>query len=124
VDSSPTYEEAARRELYEEVGLDADMLTLVTEGRRSNPCRRPGGTWHDWKVYGASVPDWHVHPSRTETKRVVWMSTEDLVRAAERTDSLIRGTISDLEWHDRPGLEPVWAQWLALLLQATEESNG
>ena len=51
VDSDTTYEIAAMRELKEEIGLDTEELKLIAEGRRENPCRRQGGTWHYWKVY-------------------------------------------------------------------------
>ena len=39
VDADSTYEDAAKRELKEEVGLDAENLELVLEIRKENPCR-------------------------------------------------------------------------------------
>ena len=40
VDGDATYEDSAKRELKEEVGLDAMGLRLIAEGRKENPCRR------------------------------------------------------------------------------------
>jgi len=51
VDGDSTFEDAARRELKEEVGLDAKNIELVAEGRKENHCRREGGDWHYWKIY-------------------------------------------------------------------------
>jgi ADP-ribose pyrophosphatase YjhB (NUDIX family) len=55
VDDHGSYEEAARIELEEEVGLHATSISLVIEGRKQNPCRRVGGNWHYWKVFEATV---------------------------------------------------------------------
>ena len=51
IDEGETYEQAAVRELKEEVGLDTLNLMLIAEGRKENPCSQKGGTWHYWKVY-------------------------------------------------------------------------
>jgi len=45
------FEKAAKRELLEEVGLEAQNLELAAEGRKETPCRRENGTWHYWKIY-------------------------------------------------------------------------
>jgi ADP-ribose pyrophosphatase YjhB (NUDIX family) len=55
VDGDQTFEEAVRRELKEEVGLDATDVVLIKEGRKKNPCRREGGAWHYWKIYQVTV---------------------------------------------------------------------
>lgn len=51
MDDRPSFEEAARIELEEEVGLKVKNLKPIFEGRKNNPCRRKGGTWHYWKIY-------------------------------------------------------------------------
>jgi len=51
VDGDATFEEAAIRELGEEVGLVATDLKLILDVRKDNPCRREDGTWHHWKLY-------------------------------------------------------------------------
>lgn len=43
VDEDKTFEDAARRELKEEVGLDIQKMKLVWEERIENPCGREGG---------------------------------------------------------------------------------
>jgi 8-oxo-dGTP diphosphatase len=77
VDGDDTYEEAAKRELKEEVGLDAVKLELVYEGRRENPCRREGGTWHHWKIYKVEAAG-EVKRSEEETKQAGWYSVEEM----------------------------------------------
>src|SRR5947207_2446167 len=55
VDHRPTWEDAARAELCDEVGLSAGPLILIFEGRKNNHCRRTGGNWRYWKVYSATA---------------------------------------------------------------------
>ena len=93
VDESASFEDAARRELFEEVGLTAIDLRLVADTRRNNTCRR-GGKWHHWKIYVARTTG-SVQLSRDETKGFGWFLPEEI-------DALIA---SDL-------LEPVWHKWL------------
>src|SRR5919106_6185576 len=77
VDGRQSYEEAARAELKEEVGLDALELKLVAKGKRNNPCRRPGGKWHDWQIYDVRYVG-HLTPSVSETKKAAWVGHDDL----------------------------------------------
>src|SRR6266849_9764330 len=51
VDNGETYEQAAVRELREEVGLEAVHLRCVLDTTVENTSRRPSGDWHCWKVY-------------------------------------------------------------------------
>jgi ADP-ribose pyrophosphatase YjhB (NUDIX family) len=106
-DGQPDFESAARAELLEEVGLRARELTLLAEGRRDNPCRRPEGTWHYWKIYKAAVSG-RPKPSLNEVKKIVWCSQARLRMLAERTRHFEIGTIDENEWFLHPGLEPVW----------------
>lgn len=108
----PDFEAAARAELIEEVGLIAIELALVGEGRRENPCRRPGGTWHYWKIYRAVVSG-NIKPSPREVKTFRWCSRTQLRKLAERTRRFTAGKINENEWRLNPGLEPIWVEWLA-----------
>ncbi|MBI4087134.1 NUDIX hydrolase [Candidatus Kaiserbacteria bacterium] len=110
VDGDATFEEAATRELKEEVGLDAPELTLLAEGRKENQCRRTNGTWHYWKLYEAKTTG-EIKRSVDETKRAGWYSKEYVGELARRTEAYENGRISEPEWERGPGLEPVMYEW-------------
>ena len=111
VDDFGSFEEAARQELKEEVGLDMKGLTLLAEGRRENPCRREDGNWHYWKIYELNA-DGTVQRSESETKQAHFYTRNDLLSLADKTEKYIRGSISQTDWERSPGLEPVWYEWL------------
>lgn len=92
VDEGETFKQAAMRELKEEVGLDTEKVELIAEGRLENPCSRPGGTWHEWKVYKITASG-EVTRSEEETKQVLWL-TKDEIRALPP-----------------PGFEPIVGDW-------------
>ena len=77
VDDDVSFEDAARRELREEVGLVATELELIYEGRQENPCRREGGTWHYWKIYKVEA-EGELKRSEEETKQAGWYSLEEI----------------------------------------------
>lgn len=110
VDQRTTFEKAAESELYEEVGLIPTSLQLVAQGRRDNPCRRPGGTWHFWRIYRAETQG-QPHPNAMEVKNLVWSDHRKLETLALRAHHFRCGLISDTEWSDQPGLELVWLDW-------------
>lgn len=110
VDDHGSFEDAARRELAEEVGFKAVRLDLIIEGRRENNCRRLGGTWHYWKIYFASVTGKEL-PSAREVKQIRWCTKADLRKLIERTELYLAGSIDELEWEKEPGIEPVWYEW-------------
>ncbi len=110
IDDDPDYETTARRELKEEVGLDARELELVGEGRKENPCRRDGGTWHYWKIYKV-VCTGELSRSLDETKQSKWFSKEEINTLADRTREYLEGKITDEEWEKNPGLEIVMFEW-------------
>ena len=110
VDDDATYEDAARRELKEEVGLDAEELMLVKEGKKENVCRREDGTWHYWKIYEVIVSG-KIERSVDETKQAGWYTREQIKELAERTERYNRKEIADEEWQDEPGLESVMYEW-------------
>ena len=92
VDKGEDYEQAAVRELKEEVGLDAESVELLAEGRVENPCSRPGGTWHYWKVYKIAAQG-EIKPSEEETKQAGWYTKEEIHTLPP------------------PGFEPVMYEW-------------
>ena len=111
------YQRAAKRELKEEVGLDTLEIELVTEGRKENPCRREGGSWHYWKFYkvdvntgGADVAD-KISRSLDETKKTGWYTNEQIAKLATRTEDYKAGKIAEADWEKNPGLEPVMYEW-------------
>lgn len=106
VDGDQTFEQAAVRELKEEVGLDAVKPELIYEHRKHNVCRREDGTWHDWKLYKVTRSG-ELKRSDDETKRVGWYNKKEIGKLAERTELRLMGKISDKEWEANPGLEPV-----------------
>ena len=51
VDDHGSFEDAAKEEVQEEVGFEVTNLKLITEGRKENICRRPGGASPSPKIY-------------------------------------------------------------------------
>lgn len=107
VDQNPTREEAARNELREEVGLEAKNLVELFRVRKNNPCRRPDGSYHTWRIYNAEA-EGEVQRSLEETELTEWHSKRGIQRLALRTELYHNGKISEDEWKDNPGLEVVW----------------
>ena len=114
IDDHGSFEDSARAETKEEVGLDTKSLKLLTEGRKENPCRREGGTWHYWKIFEVETIG-KVIPSQDETKQYGWYTKEQIQKLAERTEDYLSGKVSETEWQSSPGLEPVWKEWLSEL---------
>ena len=110
VDGDASFEESAKRELSEEVGLNAFELKLAIEKRKENKCRREDGSWHYWKVYFVSAKG-EVERSVDETKRVDWYDKADIKILGERTEMYLDKKISEKDWDKNPGLEPVWYEW-------------
>lgn len=101
-----SFTEAAKCELREETGLDAQGLEIVWAGRKEFPCRR-GGVYHNWKVYEA-IATGDLNPSKDETKQAGWYSLLDITQLMKRTKKYLNGKISKEEWELSPGIEPVW----------------
>jgi 8-oxo-dGTP pyrophosphatase MutT (NUDIX family) len=110
IDQHGSFEAAASIELLEEVGLVAKRLTLIGEGRKENPCRRTGGTWHYWKIFEAEVAG-EIRLSPRETRGAIWASPKTVRQLIARTEEYSRNLIDDREWMARPGLEHVWIEW-------------
>jgi len=114
LDGDNSFEQAAKRELKEEVGLDANKIELIIEGRKENPCRREGGTWHYWKIYKIEA-NGEVKRSEDETKQANFFTKDDLLSLALKTEQYINGRITQEDWEKSPGLEVVWCEWLKKL---------
>lgn len=110
VDEDKTFEDSAKRELKEEVGLDTEMLKLVIEGRKENHCRREGGSWHYWKIYNV-IATGDIKRSEDETKRALWYTKDQIKSLADKTEKYNKRKISEEEWEKNPGLEPVMYEW-------------
>jgi ADP-ribose pyrophosphatase YjhB (NUDIX family) len=110
VDGDATYEDSARRELKEEVVLNAQDLKIIAEGRKENHCRRKDGTWHYWKLYRVEVVG-DVNRSYDETKKANWCAKNEIKNLAARTEKYINREIPEDEWDKHPGLEPVMYEW-------------
>jgi ADP-ribose pyrophosphatase YjhB (NUDIX family) len=110
VDGDASYEASARRELEEEVGISALSLELTAEGRRENPCRREGGSWHYWKLYTVTW-EGELTRSEDETKRAGWYSRAEVQSLADRTVAYREGQLAEEVWQQHPGLEPIMYDW-------------
>jgi len=110
VDNKGSFENAAKEEVEEEVGLTPRSIELILEGKKENPCRREGGTWHYWKIYQVEA-DGEIKRSEDETKQAGWFPVSQIESLAQRTKSYLAGEIPEDEWQLSPGLEPVWVEW-------------
>ena len=110
VDGDATFEDSARRELKEEVGLETSDLNLIAEGRKENKCRREDGTWHYWKIYQVTATG-EIKRSEDETKKAGWYNTDQIKALAYKTEKYNNKEISEEEWNKSPGLEPVMYDW-------------
>lgn len=105
-----SYEEAAKRELKEEVGLEATKLNSILEEKANNNCKRPDGDWHYWKIYEAEVVG-KVQRNLEETKQVGWYSIEEIKTLVDKTRNYIKGSIDEKSWQENPGVETIWLDW-------------
>jgi len=116
-----TPEEAAKTEAQEESNITVHALKEVLHERFENPCKRTGGSWHEWYVFDAA--DWSGNlKAGSDAKEARWISHDELYTLAERTHSfsekfnipfskistLTEKVVGDSEWQESPGLEPVW----------------
>ncbi|EKE21166.1 MAG: hypothetical protein ACD_7C00319G0001 [uncultured bacterium] len=114
VNGDTSYEEAAERELGEEVGLKSLNLEMLVEGKKENYCRREDGSWHYWKIYKAETKG-EIQRSLDETKQAVWLSVDEIKSLSQRTEKYLAGDISEKDWQDKPGIEVVWCEWFRKL---------
>jgi ADP-ribose pyrophosphatase YjhB (NUDIX family) len=114
VDEDANFEDAAKRELMEEVGLSVKNLKLIIEGRKENKCRREEGDWHYWKIYKVDA-DGEITANQEEAKQAGWYSVEQLKILAEKTKRYLEKGIAEDLWEQAPGIEPVWYEWFKQL---------
>ena len=107
---SDTYEDAAKRELKEEVGLDVKSLKLLYEGRADTPCKRDRNGWHYWKIFEAQV-EGSIERSQRETKQVGWYDLKQIKNLADKTKIYRQSQINNIDWERDPGIENVWIRW-------------
>jgi 8-oxo-dGTP pyrophosphatase MutT (NUDIX family) len=110
---------AAVNEVREEVGLQVRMqdlsITPIFGLPVANRCRRQGGDHHVWWVFRTSEFQGQLAGNVQETKQVTWADAIGLRALADRTKAYRAGRISRPEWQSRPGIEPVWADFLSEL---------
>ncbi|MDZ7611767.1 MAG: NUDIX hydrolase [Candidatus Moranbacteria bacterium] len=102
VDEGETFEEAAKREVYEETGLNIENLKqLAEEFVEWNECVK-GFRGHHWKVF--ETADWsgEVKINEGEAKQYKWVKSGDL---------------GDME------LEEVWEYWFGRLGYESQNSK-
>ena len=123
------FEAGARRELREETGIEAPRIEHLFSIELPNPCRRTGGTHHQWQVFRAAEWQGELKRAKDETKSAEWAGPERLKGLALRTEEFAKKhniALSDLsaltpalsqdpEWQSTPGLEPVWYLFLKRL---------
>ena len=109
----PTFEEAARAEVFEEIGLEViDLKPLPGGGFHPGRCRRPGSTGHKWHLFEAVVSgDLIISPR--EVRSAGWWPLAEIQHLAERTADHAAGLVTPEEFAARPGLEPVWCHHMA-----------
>lgn len=110
IDDFSSPEACARGEVFEEVGLKVTELKLVHEETKNNPCRREGGDHHHWWIYEAGV-EGYIRASLDETKQVGWYSKSMISDLSKRTELYQKQVVSEADWENAPGLEPVWYEF-------------
>lgn len=119
IDDHGSSVQAAVNETAEEVGLQltpaALKITSIRARRVHNPCRRPGGSYHDWWVYHTTSFGGILRPSPNEVKIAGWYDRKQMQGLADRTQAYLAGRLPAAEWKVSPGLEPVWLRFLTEL---------
>ncbi len=110
VDDKGSFENAAKEEVQEEVGLNPINIKLIAEGRKDNKCRRKGGDYHYWKIYEVEAKG-ELNPSEDETKQAGWYTKGQIKELSEKTIKYVSGKINEKDWEANPGIEPVWYEW-------------
>src|SRR3989344_1517777 len=112
----------AKKELEEEIGLIADELKEKLVLELPNPCKREGGTHHQWHIFEAQNSHGEIKPSEEETKSYIWAETSTLKVLARNLEEfckrinvplqvsnlpkIVQATNGDPTWAEKPGLEP------------------
>lgn len=108
ISTAGKYQAAAFSELKEETGIIASSsLELLYDGIKNNPCRRPDGTWHHWKIYKVEATG-ELKPSAAETRAAFWCTREQMMDLLSDIPVLLEGG-------RQAGLEPVWKEFFGEL---------
>lgn len=96
-----TYPVMAVTETREEIGLEILMrdLQMIFEGPIVNPCKREGGSYHDWRVYTVpedSLPESLGLKAGDDAKQAFWAEESQWRHFAIRTEYFISKL--DLLW--------------------------
>ena len=110
VDGELTFEDAARRELKAETGFSIINIEKVGEGKKENKCDRKDGSSHFWKLFKV-ITGGKLIPNENEVKKTAWFSISELKELAEKTLKYNKKEITESEWEQNPGLEPVILEW-------------
>ncbi|NAS27474.1 NUDIX hydrolase [Herbidospora sp. NEAU-GS84] len=115
---------AARIQVGDQVDLTVTELSLVAMGWRPDRCDRtpgpdnpaydPNQVGHQWEIYQARTSS-DLAVGSGEVRNVRWLTAAELAGHAIRTYRYAVGDILQHEFEALPGLEPVWALWLARL---------
>ncbi len=114
----------AKKELGEEVGLVQEEGVVVLEMKLTNPCKREGGTYHNWSVVQAVKwsGDVNIEQPDDEAKSYLWADKEKISSIAKRFEdfagsigielktenlpTVVKAVNENPAWSENPGLEP------------------
>jgi len=134
-DSHDGPRQAAQAELTEETSLTAapEQLNLVAMGWRPNRCGAPlpdqaaGEGGHFWWIYQVTEVTGELNLAPDEARDARWAPVAELQTLADRAAAYAAGDLSEEQWQQQPGLEPVWCYWLQDLglisLTGTEQAR-
>lgn len=114
----------AKKELGEEVGLEMEDGAVRLEMTLQNPCKREGGTYHDWSVVEAVKwsGDVNINQPDDEAKSYIWADEKMIANVAKRLEDftvllgvallpenlpqIVMAMNENQAWEKSPGLEP------------------
>ena len=122
-----TFLAAAIKELREEAGFDmlehpSGNLRKLWGGTIANPCKREGGSFHDWEIFGRDFPTAPTVKAGDDARRAFWATEEEWKHYAVRTEWFYSklglnwievGTLT-LKIFGQPGIGPVTDEEKAL----------
>lgn len=118
-DASRTHLQAAVDETFEEYGLTVRPEDLVSVYSRWQPNQcgavvpHPSGG-HQWEVLRTDRWSGEVTIAPDEVRSYGWYDLGQVRHLADRTIAYAHGHLSDADWKQAPGLEPVWVDILAI----------
>jgi len=122
IDTTPldaAYLFTAQHETIENTSLrfEPGSIRLVVDREAPDACHLPPNPHrsrgHYWRVFAArAVGELGKSPTMRSTR---WVNRSELQVLANRTISWTLGDVTDEQFHDTPGLRPVWVWWLHLL---------